>query len=431
MTVPDRPDGQESLMQVGIIAGERPSRNAACRVTSIATLPEKAKGREELPGAKRGLPQRFDGQFLQKMAAPTQIKGRKREEIDSLTALRGIAALWVVMYHYRFHSAGFPLDWLWRDGHLAVDVFFVLSGFIMIHVYGEDFRAGRFDYKAFLVRRFARIYPVHFVTTMVIAGLYLVSGSVSVTPGTGEQLGSLWVNLMMLQAWNLTAGLYLNYPSWSISAEFFAYILFPAFATIVYMARRSLVAPLAIIFFVVWCLGYNLLHGLPLFGSHLFDLTTDFSILRILPEFLLGAAFAVIIKGAVWPAMPVLLATVALQVAALHFGLAIAFVALVPMLIGSLYQLRMGVPRAFVYLGRISFSLYMVHAVVEKLIFGVAKSVFHMGEGHFPAWSIPSTVILAIAAAALAYHLVEKPGRRYIMAIKPARRHVQQVSAHK
>lgn len=428
MYVHDLTDAQNGTTQAGPEQRERPARSAFGRGSAIPLLPDEARGREELPGAKTTGGRRVVGHSLHEMASSTQIKSRAREEIDSLTALRGIAALWVVLYHYRFHSAGFPLDWLWRDGHLAVDVFFVLSGFIMIHVYGEAFRTGRFDYKAFMMRRFSRIYPVHLVTTLVIAGLYLVSGSASLSQGTGDQLGSLWVNLLMLQAWNLTASLYLNYPSWSISAEVFAYIFFPAFATIVFMVRRSLVAPLAIIFLVAWCFAYNLLHGFPLLGSQLFDLTTNFSILRIMPEFLLGAAFAVIIKGSVWPAMPVILVTVALQAIALHFGLAIAFVALVPVLIGSLYNLRMGMPRWLVYLGRISYSLYMVHAVVEKLIFGAAKSVFHVAEGHFPAWSIPFTVILAIGAAALTYHFVEKPGRRYLMGIEPARRRVQQVS---
>ena len=353
---------------------------------------------------------------------PVKSQGRANDEIDSLTALRGIAALWVVIYHYRSHSAGLPLDWLWRNGYLAVDIFFVLSGFIMIYVYGAAFQAGRFDYGAFLTRRFARLYPVHLVTTLVVAGLYLVSGSAAITQSTGDQIGSLWVNLAMLQAWNLTDALYLNYPSWSISAEFFAYVLFPVFAAIAFMVKRSWAAPLGLAMFVTWCLAYNLANGLPLFGSHLFRLTTDYSALRIVPEFLMGGLFAVAVAGTRWPGMRLLVAVMALQAVALQFGSEIAFVALVPVLIGALFNLRSSIPRALVYLGRISYSLYMVHAVVEKVVFRAARTAFHVEDGQFPVWSIAATVMLALGAAALTYHFVEKPGRRFVLGMMAGRR---------
>src|SRR3954454_1602091 len=94
------------------------------------------------------------------------IQIRRPQQIPVLSSVRGIAAWWVVLYHFRDE---FPRGYLATDlynllrhGHLAVDFFFALSGFIIALNYAEKFRTFRLaDYRQFLILRLGRIYPLY------------------------------------------------------------------------------------------------------------------------------------------------------------------------------------------------------------------------------------------------------------------------------
>ena len=103
-------------------------------------------------------------------------------QLPSLTPLRGVAALWVVLYHYCGTAQFFPnLDitphsYLISKGYLAVDMFFVLSGFVMAHVYRRAFSEGVGEhYRGFLMARIARLYPLH----VFILSLFVVTAAAS------------------------------------------------------------------------------------------------------------------------------------------------------------------------------------------------------------------------------------------------------------
>ena len=138
-------------------------------------------------------------------------RGRERcsgsvEELASLTPLRGIAALWVVIFHFCWY---FPTIHPERytgavyKGYLAVDIFFVLSGFVITHVYKEGFArrvTGR-HYRDFLMARVARLYPLHITVLLLFVaaavterGLtYALHGSFEPIPLVGERsLSGFW-----------------------------------------------------------------------------------------------------------------------------------------------------------------------------------------------------------------------------------------------
>jgi len=161
-------------------------------------------------------------------------------QLPSLTSLRGVAALWVVLFHYSvvyfpsLNSSGYSS--LVGKGYLAVDMFFMLSGFVMTHVYHQAFLQSIGDnYRGFLVARIARLYPLHVLvlTLFVVVALTArgvdcaVTGVFNGIPLTGPRSFTAFIaNLFMLQG--LNAGqLSWNYPAWSISVEFIAYLLFP------------------------------------------------------------------------------------------------------------------------------------------------------------------------------------------------------------
>ena len=150
--------------------------------------------------------------------------------LDQLTALRGIAAWLVVFYHARLLIAGWlpaPVTALIDHGNLAVDIFFILSGFVMWLNYGARLQtSGLAGAPAFWWRRFARIWPLHAAILTALAGyaaLLWATGRV----GTDYPWQDLPAHYLLVQNWGFIESLRWNDPAWSISAELGAYIVFP------------------------------------------------------------------------------------------------------------------------------------------------------------------------------------------------------------
>lgn len=161
---------------------------------------------------------------------------RSAERVPYLAALdtfRTVASLLVVAVHPSFPtSLGTPEDRF--GGALAVDFFFVLSGFVMSLNYGRAY--GRDEAGRFLQGRFARIYPLHLATLACFLGIeclkLLAADRVSIDPSrrafsaAGNSVQAFLCNLVLLNAHGLTSRLSFNGPSWSIGAEATCYLGF-------------------------------------------------------------------------------------------------------------------------------------------------------------------------------------------------------------
>lgn len=124
------------------------------------------------------------------------------ENLRVLTSLRFFAALWVVLFHYWPDLTGVStLPSFIAKGYLGVELFFILSGFILCHVYRSAVEEGRFEYGGFLWARLARIYPVHLVTLVGMGAMAIIAG----------QLG-LGVDANILSWSSLPANLTLTQP---------------------------------------------------------------------------------------------------------------------------------------------------------------------------------------------------------------------------
>ena len=217
-------------------------------------------------------------------------------QLPSLTALRGLAALWVVLFHYT--ALYFPrLDItshssLIGKGYLAVDLFFMLSGFVMTHVYYRAFcQSVKENYRSFLVARIARLYPLHlvvlvsFVATALLVQLlaYASTGSAERIPLTGSRsVAAAVANIFMLQGLS-AEHLSWNFPSWSISVEFMAYLAFPLILPWVWRAS----AHVKVILLLIIAAALSLFAYLS--GGDFNQWGGPLVLLRCLPEFLLGA----------------------------------------------------------------------------------------------------------------------------------------------
>src|SRR5688572_11860825 len=156
--------------------------------------------------------------------------------LTTLTPLRGIAALFVVIFHSNLMAMAFMPPaytsfisggWLW------VDFFFILSGFIIFYVYGKNFDESvkRSAWWKYIGARFSRVYPLHFLTLIWCAVCTIIINSLatSIDPFFAAifDLNAIPASLVMLQSIHLFDMTPLNTPSWSLSTEWWVYVLFP------------------------------------------------------------------------------------------------------------------------------------------------------------------------------------------------------------
>ena len=150
----------------------------------------------------------------------------------ALDALRGVAALIVVMFHFHVSGAIAQLA-IVRHGWLLVDFFFVLSGFVLSHAYGDALAQRREPVLSFMARRLGRVYPLHLVMLLLFVALELLLssgqfGAVSHRqPFTGTRSATAIIsNLALLHSFGVESRLTWNIPSWSIAAEVWTYLVF-------------------------------------------------------------------------------------------------------------------------------------------------------------------------------------------------------------
>jgi len=338
-------------------------------------------------------------------------------DLRALTTLRFLAALWVVLYTAWPHlDVGF-VPVAVTKGYLGVETFFILSGFILSHVYLEAAGEKRFRYGGFLWARLARVYPLHLVTLFGMIGLGVVATAAGMSiDGSLTDWRDLPAHLTLTHAWGLAGSSAFNHPSWSISAEWAAYLGFPAFAFVAWRLRdRPMLATvLAAGFALALYAAFE-----PLAGYSLTEATFRWGALRIVPCFALGCALYLIHRrGGVPFAGPVALVSGVAVLVSVSLGLwdAITVLAAGGLILGlgSLENSRAGVlgSKPGVYLGEISYSIYMVCAPVLLLTTNVAARLTGADDKRFHILVWLGLVAAIPVAAMVTYHLVERPARK-------------------
>ncbi|WP_420473383.1 acyltransferase family protein [Noviherbaspirillum sp. ST9] len=221
--------------------------------------------------------------------------------IKSIEGVRGLAALLVALYHLKIGSDHFSLI---RNGYLFVDLFFVLSGFVIAAAYGNSMR-NTADLRAFILRRIGRLFPLLVFSTIVFVlgsnaivlakKLAIASGHAGVlnNPGALEYLvpsfGEILSTLTFTHALGIYDHLILNTPTWSISVEFYTYLLFAIVCMFLSGGARIVMLSLlsiAGLIISVWA-SVNLHNCIAEKGC--LSLTYDFGLARSVHAFCLGA----------------------------------------------------------------------------------------------------------------------------------------------
>lgn len=359
---------------------------------------------------------------------------------EALDSWRGLCALWVVLYHFR--AVSHVYDWLWvRTGDIAVDFFFVLSGFVLTHAYGNELESNSARWR-FLIRRFGRLYPLHFVTLVAVLCLECARWAAETTLNaplgrpafTGDTTPwALPANFLLIHALGLFRDFTWNIPSWSISVE---WILCLTFAALSFARKSQLYSLLLAATGFIITLWMSSLSWYPPEGYT--------ALVRGIYGFFLGSLvyeiFSFIrdrdisIPGWIeWLAPPILTLAVLSKdwqmpaITPLLFGLLVFIFAAESGAISHTLK-----KSALSYLGKISYSIYLIHYVLVLVAFGVASLIGKMASisavvsrGIFGAsvinmpnlWigdlSAVAFLCLTIIAASFSYHWIEEPGRKW------------------
>ena len=343
----------------------------------------------------------------------------------------------VVLYHFAAYSH-LVLQPLVRNADLFVDFFFVLSGFVIMASYGDKLRHG-YSASRFLLLRLGRVYPLHAALIVPFALILAVKSGTGTTfwEATATNtlllhgLGLSWIGEKTLGA--------LNFPSWSISAEFAAYVLFAATATLPQSLFRWLIGA-AIVFCPLAILLYS---------PELMNTTYDFGIVRCLYGFALGIVcfeihtrfdWTALIRSKPARSLVEATATAIVFLAVGRLGEQNHLTVAVPILFGAVVLVfaresgtvsRVLLCRPWQAIGTLSYSIYMVHALVQVAMRAAGFAVQHVthrpvftamrfGSGMEDMLGVTlwqgdaATLImfaLTTALAALTYRTIEEPAR--------------------
>jgi peptidoglycan/LPS O-acetylase OafA/YrhL len=317
--------------------------------------------------------------------------------IQSLEGLRGIAALIVALYHLKI---GTEYVSVLRNGYLFVDLFFVLSGFVICAAYASKMNTLQ-DFKPFVIRRFGRLFPLLVFSTILfvlLANLIVFGKKLAVGFGYGSFLNNpdalsylipsaaeITATLTLTHSLGLFDELILNTPSWSISTEFYTYLLFGAVCLLFTPRKRLPVYGVLAVFgmaVTIWA-SVNVHNCLEKGGC--MGVTYDYGFLRCIYSFFLGVLTYHLSRAVVLPRGVLQVAGIGML--ALCFGLleplpAVAF--LFPfsfaLLILSLANDQGTLANAlkwqpFQVLGQRSYSIYMLHMPLMLIFENIAKRV--------------------------------------------------------
>ncbi len=358
------------------------------------------------------------------------MSSRNRTQLDGLTGLRGLAAWFVVFYHIRSGSG----DWLpnavmaiCAKGYLAVDLFFMLSGFVIWLNYAPWFQArGWAGYGSFLQKRLARVWPLHACVLILMIALAALLAMTGRHAPDSYPWGQLPLHFALVQNWGFTADLSWNHPAWSISTEFAAYLCFPVLVLVARPNRWPLWALIAL--GLGLCVALHMVMG-ALGATILGHNIAGLGLIRCLIQFAVGALICLIwqkTKAQTGATMGVSALLFGGMILAWQSGLineTLGFpLAIAPLLLllahGDDHRWNLLRSRTLVWLGEISYSTYLIHFagwIVFKLVF-VRDAI------HVPMWQTGLFMVLVLAGSAASYRFIEQPGRRWMAGLEFGKR---------
>lgn len=376
------------------------------------------------------------------MNQTTQITTHKVEYLSSLTALRGIAALLVAVFHFEMAVARFvpaAQSMFFEKCYLMVDLFFLMSGFIMLHVYSSEFKNNiqAKSLKNFLVARFARVYPLHLFSLLLLVVIVRWLTDWGNPPILLEQPADILPNIFLLHSFGFTKIYSWNIPSWSISAEWAAYLLFPIIALCINKKKAITVILLALLIVAAY---YSIMYLLPRKNPinpaipvpHNLNTTFDYGYIRGIAGFITGILIYLLyevraVKKAFSSDIVSLLIILSITIS-MHFALNDSLTVLLFAMLVLSFTANNGRIAKFCnrkilqFLGDISYSVYLMqiflqepfsHGIYLPGITGIGRGKQNIDFSSGVLYCI-TYLILLIMISYISYQWVERPSRRFI-----------------
>lgn len=354
-------------------------------------------------------------------------------QLKPLTSIRGVAAIWVVLHHFLGGVTYLPgepfLLQVFRFGWAGVDIFFILSGFILSYCHAQDFDSAnrRVAYPTFLILRISRIYPLHaFILLILMLDTSMTLFSHVSEPSEVEgfvshhpfHMWDLFLSFLLVQGWFIDPDQW-NGPAWTISVEWFLYLLFPVLISL-YISLSKKWAYIVIAFFYACISLYAIL-------------IDDAGIWARLHVSIPGGG---ILRGAVGFSVGILLYRLYTEKALFTLpwkGIGNAVLLAIPVVIVVTHRITFALPlfavliyalahpsngrhwfwssAPMVFLGDISYSIYMT----QRLFLGRVQAV-----SVSQPWSVSTLMVgvvlfaFIIGSSCLTYKYIERPSRNYI-----------------
>lgn len=368
-----------------------------------------------------------------------------------LDALRAAAALSVVIFHWDLFDwahrgessldvARFPffdlISPVYLNGRLAIDLFYMLSGFIFFHLYADSVRRGAMTGYTFILRRIARLYPLHVVSLVAVA-----LGQVWYLNTQGAQFG-IWANdtyhfvknLLLVQYWGGAQTFSFNQPAWTISVEMVLYLTFFVVARRFKMSVWTTAAIAALGFAGVLVLHEPIARGVLAFYlggtlKYIYDeILARGAVVRVarwllpiagvlwavsLASGILTGSFSEAAIGLAGPLGPTLEAVAAtgkvdgMLLVFVLFPLSVLALALAD----TAWTVRRTLLERF---GSLSYSMYLIHYPLQMVFGWFVLSFAEDGSVYYEWWMMVLFLIALLALSGASFRYLEDPARRWI-----------------
>lgn len=344
----------------------------------------------------------------------------------SLDALRGLAALSVVFWHWQhfFHRSTeygqiyvdqFPLyDFffpLYLKGWIAVDLFFSLSGFIFYWLYAAQVRAQKVSARDFFVLRFSRLYPLHLLTLLAVAAgqASLLSTTQSYFIYPWNDLYHFLLNVLFIPAWGLQRGDSFNAPVWSVSVEVFLYLAFFIVCRLLPVRALALALLAAAGFFVVQPFLLSIGRGIFSFfiGGCAF-LLYEHIVRKNLVQKL--AMPLVLLMAGLWVAVA---AGIKLQMN-VNFGCRFILFPVTILALAVLETKRGSFGARLAFLGDISYSSYLLHFPLQLAFIGMAMALDLQRAFFLSTWVFLLFFAVLLTLSWCSFHFLEVPAQSWM-----------------
>jgi peptidoglycan/LPS O-acetylase OafA/YrhL len=325
--------------------------------------------------------------------------------------MRGIAALCVLLHHLAGMAPPVLAPCVAANAWTGVDIFFILSGYVLTAAYGADARS---HLVRFYARRICRLYPLHIIVMLALATMVLAAPRIGL-PLTSDRFHA-WSNfpivLLLLQPYVPQQGLWWNAPSWSAAVELACYagfpFLVPRLCRLQSPARLGLMS--AAVLIQVWLQfgsTEGVYVGLPGLARGASSFILGILLHGLVAKWQPGRASASMIEAFALGGIALCCATGAPYLVQI-FGAAL--VAVMSRDIGVAANVLRAA--SLVWLGRISFSIYLLHEPVIALLLKIFPAGGAMEEAVTPAGHRLLLVAAVVAASGLSYRVIEAPAQR-------------------